>query len=349
MNKEVLVRLLRRTIIVLGIYFVIGLVYCSCSLAKKVKLYETGGNNIDENKLDITYNTNYIYEEGSLDSNLTKFLSCYQEPMLKENFTKEMKEKYNEIEKYFASSSEKVSFSYEDIYTGMHISYNENKTYFSASTIKSPVVTYIYKLYTEGLIDLNTLLTYEARHYVEGAGSIRYQSFGKQYTINELIEKTIVDSDNVAYTMLAYYVNSDDIKNYWKKLGADYFWSNGIWCTTTSKDGVTYMKNLYKFTEDNPETKEDLLSYYFKSVGRSIVLDNEDIRIAHKSGWNSAIAHDIAIIYDKQPYVLSIMSLKGNLDYDAYFKKASNLIYEFHTLYWNEKSSYCYNKVFQNN
>ena len=40
------------------------------------------------------------------------------------------------------------------------------------------------------------------------------------------------------------------------------------------------------------------------------------------------------------------MSLKGNLDYDSYFARASNLINEFHNLYWNKKSSYCYDKVF---
>lgn len=346
MNKIIFERILKRTMIVLGVYLVIGLVYIAFSLSQKVKLYEKGGNDERSMQLSLSYNDDFVYDDSINDNNLTEFVSCYQEPMAKEDFTEEMKSKYNEIERYFASSSERVSFSYEDLYSGLHISFNENQTYFSASTIKSPVVTYIYKLYTEGLVDLNTLLTYEPRHYVGGAGAIRYQPYGKQYTINELIQRTIINSDNVAYTMLAYYVNSKDIKDYWKNLGAKYFWSSGIWCSVTSKDGIIYMKQLYKFTEENPEIKEELLSYYFKSVGRSIVLNDSNIKIAHKSGWNSAAAHDTAIVYDKQPYVLAIMSLKGNLDYDSYFARASNLINEFHNLYWNKKSSYCYDKVF---
>lgn len=349
MNKELISRLLKKTGIVLGVYFIIGLIYIAFSLSSKVKFYEKGGNSIDDTKLNLTYNDTYIYEEDILDNNLSNFVSCYQEPMKQEDFTSEMKNKYNEIEKYFASSKQKISFSYEDLYTGLHISYNEHQTYFSASTIKSPVVLYIYKLYTEGKIDLNTVLTYQQRHYVEGAGAIRYKPFGTQYTINELIERTIVNSDNVAYTMLAYYVNSSEIKEYWKNLGAKYFWSNGIWCTVTSEDASIYMKELYKFTESHPEIKEEMLNYYFKSVGRSIVLDDDSIKIAHKSGWNSAVAHDMAIVYAKQPYILAITSLQGNQDYDSFFGHASNLINEFHNLYWQEKSSYCYNKVFTEN
>ena len=41
--------------------------------------------------------------------------------------------------------------------------------------------------------------------------------------------------------------------------------------------------------------------------------------------------------------------LKGNLNFYPFFNRASNLINEFHNLYWQEKSSYCYNKVFTEN
>ena len=52
----------------------------------------------------------------------------------------------NAIQNYFSSSGTMVSFSYEDLYTGLHLSFNENSQYFTASTIKSPVALYIYDL-----------------------------------------------------------------------------------------------------------------------------------------------------------------------------------------------------------
>lgn len=346
MNRIVFRRLLKETVIILTVYLFIGLIYIAYTLAAKVKLYETGGNNINEKELDITYQTAYVYDAGTLDNDLTNFLSCYQEPMKTDEFTEEMKQKYKEIEKYFSSSRERVSFSYEDLYTGLHISYNEKQTYFAASAIKAPVVLYVYKLYTDGKIDLNTKLTYQQQHYVGGSGYIQFQPVGSTYSIKELSRRAIVDSDNIAYTMLSYHVANKGVKDYWKNLGADYFWSGNIWGSITSHDGTIYMKELYKFINEKPEVKEELLNYHFNSVARLISLDNNNIKIAHKSGWNSAAIHDTAIVLDNHPYVLSIMSLKGNGNFTPFFKKASNLINEFHNMYWNEKSSYCYNKTF---
>lgn len=346
MNKIIFERILKRTMIVLGVYLVIGLVYIAFSLSQKVKLYEKGGNDERSMQLSLSYNDNFVYDDSINDNNLTEFVSCYQEPMAKEDFTEEMKSKYNEIERYFASSSERVSFSYEDLYSGLHISFNENQTYFAASVIKAPVVMYVYKLYVEGQLDLNEKLTYYQHHYVGGSGYIQFQPLGSQYTIKELAKKAIVDSDNIAYAMLADYVAKKGVQNYWRNLGANYFWSGSIWGSITSHDGAIYMKQIYKFINEYPEIKEELLSYHFNSVARLIRLDNKNIKVAHKSGWNSATIHDSAIVFDKQPYVLAIMSLKGYADSNSYFARASNLINEFHNLYWNKKSSYCYDKVF---
>ena len=61
MNKELISRLLKKSGIVLGVYFIIGLIYIAFSLSSKVKFYEKGGNSIDDAKLNLTYNDTYIY------------------------------------------------------------------------------------------------------------------------------------------------------------------------------------------------------------------------------------------------------------------------------------------------
>ena len=148
--------------------------------------------------------------------------------------------------------------------------------------------------------------------------------------------------------MLCARVNNTGIREYWKEKGVTTFWyGNSIWGKVNSKDGAIYMKELYKFLDEHPELKEEILSYYFKSATRLITLDNPSIAIAHKSGWTSASIHDMAIVYSEQPYVLSINSLLGYNNFSYFFSKASNLINEFHDMYWNKKSEYCYRKVFE--
>lgn len=340
----------QKFLLVFLIFLFLSFGYIIYSQTQELDSYKIGNQSTKQirSSLKIDYSNPTIQVEKQNKSELNSFIGCYQEPIDINNFSANLKNKYTEIERHFKSSNGTVSFSYEDLYSGLHISYNENQQYFAASTIKAPVVIYIYHLYLNNKIDLNQVITYKPHHYVEGSGSIQKEPYGTQYTIKQLIEKTIKDSDNVAYKMLTTIINTQDVKQFWKNLGADTFWANNkIWSQSNSKDSLIYMKELYKLTENNPNISEELLKLYFESVCRLININNKNIKIAHKSGWNSASIHDMAIVYNSEPYVLSINSSLGYKNYTEFFNKASNLINEFHETYWNEKSDYCYNKVFK--
>ena len=340
-------KMLKNYFVVLILFLLASFIYIISSQKSKILAYEYGGdNNLINNQLVIEANEGVDKKIGI--SELDNFISCYEEPIGREDYTPEMNKKLEEINRLFATSSTKVSFTYEDLYTGLHLSYNENSTYFAASVIKSPVVLYVYKLYLEKKLDLNEVLVYKPSHYVAGTGSIQYQKYGTKYTIRELIAKTIIESDNIAYTMLCQRINNSDIRNFWKEKGVTTFWyGNNIWGQVNSKDGAIYMKELYLFLKENPELKEEILSYYLRSATRLIKLNNTGIPIAHKSGWTSSTIHDMAIIFSDQPYVLSINSLLGYGNFSSFFYQASNLINEFHKLYWDKKSERCYRQVFE--
>lgn len=342
--------LIKSSTIVLFFFLFCAFIHIIYSQTNKLETYEIGNQSTTDIKssLALNYDKPTIQIETQNKSELNNFIACYQEPIDINNFSTKLKNKYIEIENHFKSANATVSFSYEDLYSGLHISYNENQQYFAASTIKAPVVLYIYHLYANKKIDLNQVLTYQPHHYVEGSGTIKNESYGRQYTIKELIRKTIVDSDNVAYKMLTTVVNSYEIKQFWSNLGSNTFWTNyKIWGQINSKDGVIYMKELYKFIKNNPQYSDELLNLFYNSVCKLINIDDKNIKIAHKSGWNSSYIHDMAIVYDSEPYVLSITSLLGYQNYSSFFNKASNLVNDFHEIYWQEKSDYCYKKAFK--
>lgn len=332
---------------VLLMFFLVSFAYIITSQKDKILAYESGGDYSNKASGFIIEN-NDVEDKKVGNNELDSFISCYKEPIDRNSFTPEMDKKLNQIINLFSSSNTKVSFAYEDLYTGLHIGYNEENTYFAASVIKSAVVLYVYELYVDNKLDLNEVLTYEPSFYIAGTGSLQYQKYGTKYTIRELIAKTIIESDNVAYAMLCSRVKNTDIRNYWKNKGVTTFWyGNNIWGQVNSKDGSIYMRELYKFMDRHPELKDEIQSYYFKSATRLIKLNNNNIPIAHKSGWTSAAIHDMAIVYNEQPYVLSINSLMGYDNFSTFFLKASNLINEFHELYWDNKSEYCYKKIFE--
>ena len=340
-------RMLKSAFIVLFLILFVSFIYIIYFQKDKIYKYEYGGNtNTIQNELEIKNSEPINKETGN--SELDNFVSCYKSPISKDEYTIEMNQILDEIYKLFSSSSIKVSFTYEDLYTGLHISYDENSDYFAASVIKSPVVLYIYRMYLNGEINLDEVLVYTSNYYVDGTGSIKNKNFGTKYTIRELIAKTIIESDNIAYTMLCSKISNSNIRDFWKEKGVTTFWyGNNIWARTNPKDGAIYMKELYIFLEEHPELKEEILNYYFNSTTRLINIDNPSIKIAHKSGWTSSSIHDIAIVYGKQPYVLSINSLMGYSNFTNFFYKASNLVNQFHNMYWDKKAEHCYEKIFK--
>ena len=174
---------------------------------------EYGGSN-DKYIGDISVS----YNEGSnkfvadkYNSDVQKYITCYEYPIDEKDFTQEMNDKLKEIYVLFSNPNFNLSFAYEDMYTGLHISYNEDHQYFTASTIKAPTEIYLYEEADKGNIDLESYITYTSRYYLEGSGTIQFQPLGTQYKLRDLVKMALVESDNVAYQMSAYSLNYEDV------------------------------------------------------------------------------------------------------------------------------------------
>ena len=327
------------------IYLFVGLIYLVYGLNNKLNKYDIT-NDVYVGDIEVSYheNSNSFYADKNNNS-VEKYIKCFEYPIKEENFTGDMKDKLNEIYSLFNNPNFSLSFSYEDLYTGLHISYNENQQYFTASTIKAPALIYLYEQADAGKIDLDSYITYNSNFYLEGSGTIQYQPFGTQYKLRDLAKMSLVESDNIAYQMSASTLNYNDVKSFWKEKGANNFWSYGIWGNISSRDGSIYMKELYNYYLTDTELSKELMNYFYNSVF-NVIEGPDNVMIAHKAGWHFEIIHDMALIFDEYPYTLSIMTNRANADYIYFFKKASELINDFHNLYWENKANICYNQVF---
>lgn len=328
------------------IYLLVGLIYVVYGLNDKLDKYGSSNDKYIGN-IEINYNnSSNKFIADKKNSSVDKYIACYEYPIKEEDFSQEMKDKINEIYGLFNDNNFSLSFAYEDLYTGLHISYNEDRNFFTASTIKAPVEIYLYEEAEKGNIDLESYKTYLSNYYLEGSGSIQFQPVGTQYKLRDLVRMALVESDNIAYQMTAYSLNYDDIKSFWKEKGAYNFWSSGVWGNINAHDGVIYMKELYNYSLSDTDLSNELLNHFYNSVFRVIEADGEQTKIVHKSGWHFELIHDMALVFDEYPYVLAIMTNRANADYDVFFKKASKLINEFHHLYWENKANICFKNSF---
>ncbi|WP_279379054.1 class A beta-lactamase-related serine hydrolase [Acetivibrio straminisolvens] len=107
-----------------------------------------------------------------------------------------------------------------DLHTGREFGINDTEEFFAASTFKIPLNLYVYDSIREGKIDADTVLEYTEEDFEGGTGVIwNKESFGKTFTVRELLRLSIVYSDNVAVNMLLRCVGKANVKNYMRELG----------------------------------------------------------------------------------------------------------------------------------
>lgn len=85
---------------------------------------------------------------------------------------------------------------------GEAYSYEAGKSRYLASTTKVPVAVVVLREVEEKRLSLNQRLSVKESDYVDGSGDIRHQKAGTKFTVRELLEKMLVESDSSATDML---------------------------------------------------------------------------------------------------------------------------------------------------
>lgn len=278
----------------------------------------------------------------SEDSAVETQISCYQTTNTEELKNTVVGEYISKLNQLFQSNNNYFSFLYQDLYSGYTVSYNEESPIFTASTIKAPAMIYLYEEASKGKINLNEKLTYTSNFYSGGSGILQTKPVGTSYTREQLIQYSIHDSDNIAYRMLMNHYGRKNIPNYWKNLETKNIYTlDTIWGVTSAKDASIYMKEMYRFSKENNTYRKRLLQYFKGAEWKLITNKDGTFNTANKGGWSGTAIHDVAIVFEKNPYLLIIMSNTGESDYQYLFQTTSKLVGQMHEEYWKYKVQKC--------
>lgn len=326
---------------VVNLFLISGVVYKAVNNKKELEQYETLKSQIIE-KME----TKVIIEEVSSNNNeahgVTKITNCLKESIPKNELSDNLLNISKQIEDAMNASNLNFAFKYKDLYTGFSLSYNASQPIFAASTIKAPEAIYIYEEAEKGNINLDETLTYTSNYYNEGTGVLKDTPFNKDYTIRQLVGYSVIHSDNAAHLMLNNRYKVQNIRDYWQNKGTTSIYkTNSPWGNLNANDATIYMEELYNYYLTNTSNSNELINY-FKSAWK-VISAPDNITIANKSGWSDNSLHDAAIVFDDNPYVLVILSSRGYTEYTSYFNQISNLVFNFHQAYWNEKVNRCTN------
>ncbi len=213
-----------------------------------------------------------------------------------------------------------------DLETGEEYGVRADAPFESASLMKLPVLVELYRRVEVGELQLNDLHPVEERHKVGGSGALKNVENGQQFTLEELAQAMITDSDNTATEVLCELLTLQAIHEN---------------CRNLELTATTVERRIYDFGaiaqgHNNQTSARDMgrlleqiaLTELPGSVKMNEILERqkrddmigygtEHTKVAHKTGELTGLLHDAGIVYAPRGSFVLVMLGDDITDPDA--------------------------------
>ncbi len=252
-----------------------------------------------------------------------------------------------EIEDYIEKVREdkkatEVSVYFRDLNDGPWFGVNEHEEFSPASLFKIPTMITYFKLAETDPEVLSEKLIYDGAEDLNANENIKSEvqlEKGKEYTVDELIARMIIYSDNNARKLLGDNIDENIQNEIYKDLGLDIPGVISIEDYTSVKNYASFFRILYNATylsRDMSEKALELLSRIEFDKGLKAGIPN-DVAISHKFGervypnGGANQLHECGIVYHKtSPYIICVMTRGYAIeDLVGVLRDVSSMTYKF--------------------
>ena len=233
------------------------------------------------------------------------------------------------IKIFLGSDIENIGFVYYNLDSNENIKINSDTIFNAASVYKVGLNMYTYYLVNNELASLDDIVYYSESDFEDGSGILQDEGYIGGRTVQELLDLSIMYSDNIASNML------------WRYAGGYYNFKYGLYAliglqcdvkenVLTPEMDFRILKYIYD-NKDNPN-----FAHVISTMENTIFHDRIDKYlpkeiVAHKIGDYDACSHDASIVFADSPYILIIFTdcVEGSYEKMAQVSKA---IYEYNTI-----------------
>ena len=252
-----------------------------------------------------------------------------------------------EIEHFIAAEMKKEwmddsSVYFRELNSEMWFSIGPVENFFPASLLKVPMMIAILKEAetTPGLLMERIQYRGEPDYYpAQNIKPAVTMKKGDYYTIDELLYRMIVYSDNNASSLLEDVVNPSVLKRVYNDLGMKSPYADNAEYSLSAERYASFFRVLFNATYLGKEMSEKALEFLAKSDFKDGLVKGvpPGVAVAHKFGERSygegnriKQLHDCGIIYyPKHPYLLCVMTEGSSFEYlDDAIADISRAVYE---------------------
>ena len=215
----------------------------------------------------------------------------------------------NEIEKLIKDSNENISILIKDLDSEEEIyNFNSTEKLVSASTIKVPIMLAIFDEAKNKNVNLDDVIFITKNDILDDTEI--FENGEGYYTINELINRMIIESDNTATNVLLKHFGMENINNYIVnvlKVKSTYLQrymldekaiENGLNNYISQKDMLDIFSLLFNKKILNDESCDKAINILYNQRCQDQIMRYiyEPVKFAHKTGSLDFLSHDIGVM-----------------------------------------------------
>ena len=203
-----------------------------------------------------------------------------------------------------------VSIYFEYLPTGASIAMHKDAEFYPASLLKVPVAMAVAKKIERGEWKWTNELVLMSPDKDEHFGDLYKEKTGATFAIEELVRRSLSDSDNTAHFILIRNLEIEEISDVYNHMGLKQFLSTEG--KMSAKQYSVLLRSLYSASYVSENNSQKLLSYLSRSQFNDFLQSGipADVSFAHKIGIaDDTITYlDSGIAYVKsRPYLLTVM------------------------------------------
>lgn len=210
----------------------------------------------------------------------------------------------------------------KDLETNWEIDFNKSALFPSASLVKVPILLSYFYAVQEGKMRLDDTVRLKPSERVEGSKVLGGLPAGYLFSVEKLFDPMITISDNTAANILIDWMGRDTLNAYFGKLGlrntnlsrkmmafADR--RGGKENYTTAEDMAYILEKLYQRRFINKDVSERCLGF-LKQQKINDRIPRElpgTVSVAHKTGLENHICHDVGIVFtEKGDFLICVLA-----------------------------------------
>ena len=215
----------------------------------------------------------------------------------------------------------KIGFYYKNLVTGEVIKYNEKESFLAASIIKLPIYAHIMEQAYLGNVDLTEKIKITHDEYLPSCGAINLFEEEPVLTLKTMCNMMIALSDNTATNVLIRKFGIDALNEGFRRAGFEKTHiERPLFDKIGAKEGkanyfvpeevALFLEKLYNGEFVNRQVSEEIIkTLKMQNINHKIPgFMEERFEVAHKTGEDTGITHDVGIVYSEKPFIIVFAS-----------------------------------------